>query len=193
MNTKTPRQIAFSAYFQNTSDTSQNRWESAAAAVIAHHEASRAQSCNPVPKFKVGDKVKTNFGSTGVIDRISADGWHFIGRLCYRDCNLRPIPWTLPAPPHGREWHRATGWKEEMLPAGYRPLMLHEMTGEECTDVDWMDEYADSVWRDGPDFIPVLRGSGFFRTRRPLPPTHEIKITLPQLTLTSGKFSFASV
>ena len=71
--------------------------------------------------------------------------------------------------------------------------MLHEMTGEECTDVDWMDEYADSVWRDGPDFIPVLRGSGFFRTRRPLPPTHEIKITLPQLTLTSGKFSFASV
>lgn len=35
-------------------------------------------------------------------------------------------PWTLPTPPEGREWHRAD-WTEDMLPAGWRPLLRGEV------------------------------------------------------------------
>jgi len=34
--------------------------------------------------------------------------------------------WKLPDPPEGQQWHRVDGWTEEMLPCGYRPLLLGE-------------------------------------------------------------------
>lgn len=52
----------------------------------------------------------------------------------------RPIrikPWSLPEPPEGEKWHRASEWKEDMLDAGERPLLK----GEEIREDDiFMEE-----------------------------------------------------
>ena len=146
MNTKTPGQIAFEAHFRSrntnpewTDCTVQYAWDDTAAAVIAHHEAQKAQ------------------------------------------------PWTLPAPPPGREWHRQD-FTEEMLPDGWRPLLLGETGDYEISD-------DGVVWRKGeyPSIPCGPHQCTYYRTRRPLPPKHEIKINLTKLTLTSGTHSFAAI
>lgn len=75
-----------------------------------------------------------------------------------------PSPaWRLPDPPPGMQWHR-TDWTEEMLPDGYRPLLLEE-TGE-C-EVFCGDEWFDLTKSE--EVIPTLEDHDHCRTRRPLP------------------------
>lgn len=54
-------------------------------------------------------------------------------------------PWTLPPPPEGQQWHR-TDWTEEMLPKGYRPLLLEEK--DEIGD-DHKREWVEPEWSVG--------------------------------------------
>jgi hypothetical protein len=77
-------------------------------------------------------------------------------------------PWSLPAPPPSKSWHRADGWTEEMLPSGYRPLLADESMSDE-------DEYGDDyrVGTVGPtkwkNFKGLRASSNHMRTTRPLP------------------------
>ena len=82
--------------------------------------------------------------------------------------NTSASAWQLPPPPPGRQWHRVDGWTEEMLPQGYRPLMLDEpyIAG---------DEYLSTL--QGKFCVETYDGnrnvnscySSFCRTTRPLP------------------------
>jgi hypothetical protein len=81
--------------------------------------------------------------------------------------NLENIPspaWQLPPPPPGRQWHRVDGWTEEMLPQGYRPLLVGE-TGsyEHSTRGDY---WVTGSWETAP---APLASYCFYRTSRPLP------------------------
>ena len=73
--------------------------------------------------------------------------------------------WRLPDPPPGKEWHR-TDWTEDMLPEGYRPLLLGEEVkiGDEWTPSHiWTEQIYDGVCP--PERYEKL----WHRTRRPLP------------------------
>jgi hypothetical protein len=67
----------------------------------------------------------------------------------------------------GQEWHRTDGWTEEMLPAGYRPLMK----GESAEHGDEYQHYTETgVWYD--DTFSGVKDdwtSYHYRTKRPLP------------------------
>lgn len=83
-------------------------------------------------------------------------------------------PWKLPDPPAGETWHRQSSnkWKENMLPAGYRPLLHGEIIKE-----------GDEFHYDGKKWTTLSKkgiGSASigdrareshtpFRTKRPLP------------------------
>jgi hypothetical protein len=74
-------------------------------------------------------------------------------------------PWTLPPPPEGQQWHR-TDWTEEMLPEGYRPLLLNEqpLDGDEVfKSPAW---FKQEIWE-----LEYVAASDHYheRTRRPLP------------------------
>lgn len=74
-------------------------------------------------------------------------------------------PWTIPPPPEGQQWHR-TDWTEEMLPEGYRPLLLEEKDeiGDEMFQHrQWVTVTNPAVHSTAEDWwVP-------HRTRRPLP------------------------
>lgn len=80
--------------------------------------------------------------------------------------SVRLVPWSLPNPPPGLQWHRADGWEAKDLPEGYRPLLLGENAQEG-------DEIAGpSGWRPqwGLELdIPAQKSHICQRTRRPLP------------------------
>ena len=83
----------------------------------------------------------------------------------------RPISsWKLPTPPVGKNW-QGSGWKEEYLPKGYRPLL----TDEKAQACDWHSLASvgtDCRWVNfNPLLIGTLGGSlwGLARTQRPLP------------------------
>jgi uncharacterized protein YodC (DUF2158 family) len=77
-----------------------------------------------------------------------------------------PDPWTLPAPPPGRRWHRED-WKPEWLEGGYRPLLGGEKI--EIGDEVWLNkEYQWHVSKVGSD-MPRTEAHPRSRTRRPLP------------------------
>jgi hypothetical protein len=73
-----------------------------------------------------------------------------------------PPEWKLPDPPPGTKWHR-DDWTQEMLPEGYRPLLL----GEKAENGDeWLfsgDAYKCS-FRE-----PAKASDHRTRTRRPMP------------------------
>ncbi len=84
--------------------------------------------------------------------------------------------WKLPEPPAGKRWHR-DGWRKEMLPPGYRPLLADEIVvrgqggdefigGWEADDARVSDLFH---WqhKDGEKRTPSSHG--FWRTKRPLP------------------------
>lgn len=92
---------------------------------------------------------------------------HVTPQWCLRrGVMFRLKPWSLPAPPEDREWHR-TDWTEEMLPSPYRPMLLNEV--REPGDEYWSSE---DRWDKTPEKgLLLLRGYNmFFRTTRPLPP-----------------------
>jgi hypothetical protein len=61
------------------------------------------------------------------LDEWTSSGLYNVEELDYSDYNLRnKATWQLPDPPEGQQWHRVDGWTEEMLPTGYRPLLLDE-------------------------------------------------------------------
>ena len=104
--------------------------------------------------------------------------------IAHYEASKQPQPWTLPSPPPGRSWHR-DDWTAEMLPDGWRPLLKGEVLQEGdqimgCFGWEWAYRLIGYV-------------ASRMRTRRPLPPTHEVKITLPPLKLQTGKWSIASV
>jgi hypothetical protein len=75
-------------------------------------------------------------------------------------------PWTLPAPPPGRKWHRED-WTQDMLPEGWRPLL--ELEKVEIGDEVWLNkEYKWHVSKNGSD-MARNRHHPYSRTRRPLP------------------------
>jgi hypothetical protein len=58
------------------------------------------------------------------------------------DVDLENAPtWKLPDPPPNQQWHR-NDWTEEMLPAGYRPLLL----GEAWIKGDEIKRYSHPDW-----------------------------------------------
>ena len=195
MNTKTPGQILFERLYPSwqtwESCLSQESHESAAAAVIAHHEASK----EPQPKFKVGDRIRRKccpqqwvplgFEATVLPGDCYIDGTGSISDI-YFD-NWDKVEWTLPEPPPGREWHRQD-FTAEMLPDGWRPCLVGEGGSYEHSK-------DGVIWNNGcfPSITFEVNDLCYMRTRRPLPPTHEIKIELPPLTLTSGKLSLAAI
>lgn len=80
--------------------------------------------------------------------------------------NYRVKPWQMPSPPKGFEWHR-NDFTEEMLPEGWRPLLL----GETDTDEDeWLDDRAPANgWRNLDLSGSVVKEEfNRRRTRRPL-------------------------
>jgi len=72
-------------------------------------------------------------------------------------------PWRLPEPPPGRQWHKA-GFTQEMLPAGYRPLLEDEHTVEGDEWLNYQGIWESRFWRG-----VITHGHAFTRTRRPLP------------------------
>jgi len=75
-------------------------------------------------------------------------------------------PWTLPTPLDGREWHR-NDWTEDMLPAGWRPLLKGEVpvigTDSFMFNGRWIVE------DEGHVHLPMRDSDTHQRTRRPLP------------------------
>jgi hypothetical protein len=83
----------------------------------------------------------------------------------YREVSQPAPAWRLPDPPPGQQWHR-TDWTQEMLPEGYRPLLL----GEPQQDGDEFLRSSNQAW------TPVAFGSNqqsrpVHHHRRPLPTT----------------------
>jgi uncharacterized protein YodC (DUF2158 family) len=86
------------------------------------------------------------------------------------EADQKAQPWTLPAPPPGRRWHRED-WTADMLPDGYRPLLEGEawLRGDEIRrtrSTRW-----DVAGQIGFDVIgePATKKTSHCRTRRPLP------------------------
>ncbi len=83
------------------------------------------------------------------------------------------LKWALPPPPAGKQWHRED-WTEEMLPEGWRPLLLGEKfeVGDQFFNHnikrDWVNAERSFVSdvRDYPNAHPKTLQA---RTRRPLP------------------------
>jgi hypothetical protein len=78
--------------------------------------------------------------------------------------NIPALAWQLPPPPPGRQWHRVDGWTEEMLPQGYRPLLVWETGSYEHST-------GGKMWIPGQnedDATPPAQYC-FWRTNRPLP------------------------
>jgi hypothetical protein len=135
------------------------------------------------PPRRVND-IKWRSGALDypVIGRIDGDlySWTEDGRvnLTFEDneCDVENIPapaWQLPPPPPGRQWHRVDGWTEEMLPQGYRPLMLDEpyIAGDEYRSI--LDGKFRVETYIGNRLVSSLGGQNgghaFYRTTRPLP------------------------
>lgn len=105
----------------------------------------------------------------------SMDGSYLLGGAEH-DLDLIGFPgeaWKLPDPPPGQEWHR-DDWTEEMLPDGYRPLLLGELP-EEGDEVIHSDGLARKQTPSQLQY-PAASEAARQRTRRPLPdPYAELK------------------
>lgn len=77
--------------------------------------------------------------------------------------------WQLPPPPTGHQWHRTDGWTKEMLPEGWRPLLLGEKDCDEDEKrvlVTWVSTRGERHRAADSDWV-------HHRTRRPLPQSSE--------------------
>lgn len=107
-------------------------------------------------------------GDSKTPDSWTIDGKYMADSFTPSDLDLINAPeWHLPDPPEGYEWHR-NDWTEEMLPEGWRPLLLGESV--EVGDDVWLNkEYG---WNTSANGSSIGRNPlhPFARTRRPLPP-----------------------
>lgn len=78
------------------------------------------------------------------------------------------VPWTLPDPPPGMEWHR-TDWTQDMLPDGWRPLLdgEHNLVGDEIKRGHRWETFG--ACADDMLNLPTTRVTSHCRTRRLLP------------------------
>lgn len=131
-----------------------------------------------VPKFKVGDRVQSiHSGLIGIIAHFDFDHKTVATKAhnYYSEGDLELAPWSLTR--HitgfrplrdGEEWFD-NGWREELLPEGYRPLLKGELPlpGDEY---DLVSHPTGWDTQTGEGFIVVEGHRGLFhRTRRPLP------------------------
>jgi hypothetical protein len=101
--------------------------------------------------------------------------WHSSSLLI--DLENIPAPaWQLPPPPPGRQWHRVDGWTEEMLPQGYRPLLVGETGSYEHSTGG--KHWVLGSWETAPT---PLASYCFYRTTRTLP-SQPPPVTPPMLT-----------
>lgn len=96
-----------------------------------------------------------------------------------RSVEIKPQPaWKLPDPPAGRKWHR-DDWTQDMLPDGWRPLLLGEKAeqGDEIYPLAGNDDWK-GKWQTDVSWWAAASESMFpTRTRRPLP---ESVIPIPE-------------
>lgn len=132
-------------------------------------KADPAPSDKWVPKFAVGQRVRATNTKGFVDDTIVKIGgsqphlYALAGGGWWREEQLDTIPWSLPAPPAAQSWHRAD-WTEDMLPEGWRPLLLGEVRqyGDECLYKGEWQPTSDTTACTSPSHL-------HYRTRRPLP------------------------
>jgi hypothetical protein len=121
------------------------------------------------PKFKVGDRVRVEgFQTTFTVEYLphdSKDAYRMVGGYNAKEGELTAAPWKLPEPPEGRQWHRLD-WTQEMLPEGWRPLLLGEYG---VINIDEFASYPNGVWLSVQATGPSVPGQLHTRTRRPLP------------------------
>jgi hypothetical protein len=136
-----------------------------------------------VPKFRVGDKVHVTSGwptfhNDGPYDVaeivVASRGYRLAGvhhSCTFGEGQLTPYTWTLPP----GDWHRVD-WTEDMLPEGYRPLLLDE----KIEDGDERNSRGEGVFFALPHGSnPPERADEYcthFRTRRPLPSTPRVEM-----------------
>lgn len=117
------------------------------------------------------------------------------GSECYigNSINLTysvPIDWRIPKPewrllepPTNKQWHR-TDWTEDMLPEGWRPLLLNEK--DHASD----EELRDGVWTTVSCLYNHRWHTGqserHTRTRRPLPTTKRLPLTAADVPIGSA-------
>jgi len=125
-------------------------------------------------------RVTINGLNSSIVDPFCVDGsidgseevqcWTYHGKyFASEDSELDleniPVPaWQLPPPPLGRQWHRVDGWTEEMLPQGYRPLLVDETGSYEHSTFG--EYWTPGSWETAP---APLASYCFYRTNRPLP------------------------
>jgi hypothetical protein len=116
-------------------------------------------------------------GNGRELDEWAADGAYLPGTKRNNDLeNYEPEPWRLSDPPEGQKWHR-DDWTEDMLPGGYRPLLLGET--RESEDEFLFEPYGcASRWRISGGVPSCVNEADpawcHHRTKRPLPePKHE--------------------
>ena len=91
-------------------------------------------------------------------------------------CEIRLKPWTLGRSinghtlPDGAAWHRQD-WTREMLPAGYRPLILGEsiINGDEMADSSYRPNWSAQVIPEGGIIYEGWMIRYLYRTTRPIP------------------------
>jgi hypothetical protein len=121
------------------------------------------------PKFKVGDRVRVEgFQTTFTVEHLphdSKDAYRMVGGYNAKEDELTAAPWKLPEPPEGMQWHR-TDWTQDMLPEGYRPLLLGEYA---AINADEFASYPNGVWLAVKATGRSVPGQLHTRTRRHLP------------------------
>jgi hypothetical protein len=111
-------------------------------------------------------------GNGRELDEWAADGAYLTGTKSNNDLeNYEPEPWKLSDPPEGQKWHR-DDWTEDMLPEGYRPLLLGET--RESEDEFLFEPYGcASKWRISGGVPSCVNEADpawcHHRTKRPLP------------------------
>lgn len=142
-----------------------------AGAVIAALEKEFGQNLEPAPDpladvkaaHARGEPIQYRDGNTDGkwFDISWTPGWFEKTEYRIKPWSLtRSIPGFRPLN-EGEEWHR-NDFEQEMLPEGWRPLLLHERTTDQ-------DEYFDGSWVQGNTNPTAERFTFHTRTRRPLP------------------------
>lgn len=112
---------------------------------------------------KEGNVIQYNCGAKGAEkDRedVSNPAWNDDAS------EYRIKPWTMPAPPVGREWYKPEALTQKDWEEGWRPGLL----GEEIVRGDEVWSWGTGPWTEPTEPCrTVVKGLHSFRTKRPLP------------------------